>query len=363
MPFLKKVFSKADKFARKRRHERVKQEVKKLNRKKAALNMLPKNPEKEFLWHIFSIGTFVFFIFSILPNFTATGADFWIPIEKENIENEKYALADEGFLMQPAIQTKRGSRENITEVIEILTESGDTIWTIAQKYGISVETIVQNNNIKNPSRLKTGQKLVILPVDGLLHKVKEKENISSIAKKYKIEKEKIITQNDLEKEKNLKIGQKIIIPGYIKKSIKKIPTKRRIYTASANISSGKDYGGRLFFPCQGRYTQFYHYGHYAVDIAKNGGSPIWSAEGGKVTKAQGGWNGGYGNIVIIDHGNGIKTLYAHLKEIYVNVGQHVARGQAIGYMGNTGRVYGRTGIHLHFEVIVKGVKKNPIAYF
>jgi len=162
----------------------------------------------------------------------------------------------------------------------------------------------------------------------------------------------------------LEKGTRIIIPG-AKKNIAPPISSRSSYASNPTTNNfvGQDYGGTLFFPCKGRYTQYYHYGHYAVDIAEAGGSPIWAANSGVVIKAQGGWNGGYGNMVIIDHGNGMKTLYAHFREIYVNVGQHVARGQTIGYMGNTGRVYGRTGIHLHFEVIVNGTKQNPRAYF
>lgn len=116
-------------------------------------------------------------------------------------------------------------------------------------------------------------------------------------------------------------------------------------------------------PCSGcSYTQYYNPGHYAVDIQQKGGGPIYAAEAGTVVRADTGWNGGYGNVIEIDHGNGLITLYAHNKELYVKVGDQVTRGQNISFMGNTGRVYGKTGIHVHFEVIVNGVKKNPLLY-
>lgn len=366
---LREFFSKANRSSRKFRHARIRGQLKQFEKKKISGTALrSKSAEKEFFWKIVSLGTFLFFVGSILPNFVSTEPDFWLPVEASSylIEDQKetIALADEGFLMKPDVHTEVKSREKITDIIEITVEAGDTVSTIAQRFGISVATIVQNNDLANANRLKSGQVLTILPVDGLLYEIKKNETISKIAKNNNVDKKKIITQNNLDEDQELKIGQKIILPGVVKKIPPKVIASGGAYASvPSGISSGAELGGSLFFPCQGKYTQFYHYGHYAVDVAQNGGSPIWAAESGTVIKAQGGWNGGYGNVVIIDHGNGMKTLYAHQREIYVNVGQQVGRGQAIGYMGNTGRVYGRTGIHLHFEVIVNGTKKNPVAYF
>lgn len=322
--------------------------------------------EKNFFLKV-ALAGFLLFVFSIvIPRFFVVEADFWLPRQvSADLMKSTIAVADEGFFIAPLIQTEKGNREGIKEVIEIEVQLGDTVSSIAKKYGISTATIVQNNNLYNPNALKKGQKLTILPVDGILHTIKKGETVNSLAKKYKTETEKIIAQNSLKEDSILEKDQQIIIPG-VKKNV---PVPRR-YIASSTFTStpssagnGTDYGGTLFFPCEGKYTQYYHYGHYAVDIAKSGGSTLWAAETGEVIKAQGGWNGGYGNMVIVDHGDGMKTLYAHMKEIYVNVGDDVSRGQAIGYMGNTGRVYGRTGIHLHFEVIINGTRKNPVAYF
>jgi len=320
-------------------------------------------PQKEFFWQTLSCGILAFFVASILPNFASANLEFWISEAPLLQKNENFALAEEGFFLSPAMQTERGNREKITEIVEVLVEPGDSISTIAYRYGVSTATIIQNNEITNPNRLRTGKKLVILPVDGYLHFTKKDETVDSIAKKYKVEKDKIVAQNNLTGEETFSAEKKIIITGYVKKKAKLIARNASSPDAAKKFAPGKEFGGQIFFPCRGRYTQFYHYGHYAVDIAETGGSPIWAAEKGKIVKAQGGWNGGYGNFVIIDHGNGMKTLYAHMREIYVDVGQNVVRGQTIGYMGATGRVYGATGIHLHFEVIVNGHKKNPLAYF
>jgi murein DD-endopeptidase MepM/ murein hydrolase activator NlpD len=187
------------------------------------------------------------------------------------------------------------------------------------------------------------------------------ESISSIAKKYKVEEERLLSQNELTEDSVLQEGEEIIVPG-----VKKSPPKPKVIapkTSSASYAYGRETAGQLLFPTQGRYTQYFHYGHYAVDIAAGRGTPIYAAQNGTIIRADYGWNGGYGNVIVVDHGNGMQTLYAHNTELLVSVGQYVERGQPIATMGNTGRVYGRTGVHLHFEVIVNGVKKNPVVYF
>ena len=113
-------------------------------------------------------------------------------------------------------------------------------------------------------------------------------------------------------------------------------------------------------PTQGKITQGYRAGHYAYDVADASRPPILAAAGGTVIKASSGtWGGGYGNHIIIDHGNGYQTLYAHCEVLYVNAGDVVTQGQVIAKMGDTGRVYGRTGIHLHIELSYNGQKLNP----
>jgi len=109
----------------------------------------------------------------------------------------------------------------------------------------------------------------------------------------------------------------------------------------------------------GQVTQGYRSGHYALDIANVNKPAIWAAADGIVEVAERGWNSGYGNYVIIDHQNGYKTLYAHNENLYVSTGDKVSKGQIISQMGNSGRVYGTTGIHLHYECHLKGSRINP----
>lgn len=107
----------------------------------------------------------------------------------------------------------------------------------------------------------------------------------------------------------------------------------------------------------GSITQGYSRGHYALDIANRSRPEVWATRAGTVVTA--GWGGAYGNYVIIDHGDGYKTLYAHNSDLYVAEGDTVTKGQVIAQMGNTGRVYGATGIHLHYECHQEGVRINP----
>ena len=217
------------------------------------------------------------------------------------------------------------------------------------------------NNIWNPNQLKVGSALRILPVNGLSHAVKKGDTIDSLAKKYKVEKDDIIKQNQLEEE-ILLADSTIIIPGAKREQPVFVASASR---APANVAnySGPKAAGRLIWPAAGKVTQGYRGGHLAIDIGNRDKGPIYAAAAGKVIKAGNGWNGGYGNMIIIDHGGDMQTLYAHNEKIYVTEGQYVDQGQTISWMGRSGRVYGPTGIHLHFEVRIKGVKYNPMNFF
>ncbi len=269
-------------------------------------------------------------------------------------------MIEDGFLLKPAINSAEGDRTGFSDVFVYTVEPGDTLSTIAQSFNLKRETLMGENNIWNPNRLRVGSKLKILPVDGLSYAVKKDDTLDKVAKKYKVEKETIISQNQLEDE-TLIVDSTLIIPG----AKRAVPVYHSSSAPSspANYNGAKTAVGRLIWPAKGTITQGYHRGHMAIDIGNRAKGPIYAAAGGKVIKAQGGWNGGYGNMIIIDHGNGMQTLYAHNEKLYVTVGQYVEQGQTISWMGNTGRVYGPTGIHLHFEVRIKGVKYNPMNFF
>jgi murein DD-endopeptidase MepM/ murein hydrolase activator NlpD len=241
-----------------------------------------------------------------------------------------------------------------TNVITHTVVPGDTLYGISQKYKLSAETIMFSNGLeKNPDLLSLGQKLAILPINGILHTVGKNDTLDKIAKTYKVTTEAIVTYplNRLDPQApQIVAGQKIIVPG-AKKEIPQIATVYR-GTAPAGAKVGS---GRLIWPTSGSLTQGYKPYHRALDLARAVGTPIKAADNGYVVVA--GWsNAGYGNYVVIDHGNGLQTLYGHLSRIFVRPGNVVTKGAVIGNMGNTGN---STGPHLHFEVIKRGVKVNP----
>jgi murein DD-endopeptidase MepM/ murein hydrolase activator NlpD len=242
-------------------------------------------------------------------------------------------------------------------------KAGDTVLAIAERFGLQPETLMWSNSIieQNPDRLSIGDALRILPVDGVIHVVKPGETLSDLADEYGVEMQKIVeyTANGLATTADtLSIGRELVVPG----------GTRAFVTASADYSgayyvdapdNAPQGSGNFSWPAAGYVSQGYWGGHPAIDIAGWVGSPVTAADGGYVVLAGGGWNGGYGNHVIIDHGNGFTTLYAHLNSIFVSPGMTVSKGQQLGTMGNTGN---STGPHLHLEVRYGGVPYNPSNY-
>jgi len=232
-----------------------------------------------------------------------------------------------------------------------VVRAGDTISEIAKMYDVTPNTILWANDLTSKSALKEGQVLVILPVTGVRHTVVKGETVESIAKKYKGDVKDIVQYNNL-MEKVLAVGDLVIIPDGEESvtTSSGAPVKPGIVRGS-NVPS---YVGYYLKPINGgRKTQGLH-GYNGVDIASSLNTPIMAAANGQVIVSKsGGWNGGYGNYVVIQHSNGTQTLYAHLNSQTVNMGQRVTQGQTIGYMGTTGK---STGVHLHFEI--RGAK-NP----
>jgi len=248
------------------------------------------------------------------------------------------------------------------EMAEYRVVEGDTVSSIAQKFGVSIDTIMWENDLKSVDSIKVNQILEILPVAGVRYKVKRGETIYSIAKSHQVDAQNIIDYpfNSFSNDETfaLSAGQELIVPGGIKPKQKVIDTQ---YTAVRKVSAipGVVGEGNFMWPSSGRISQGYSWYHRAVDIANKASPVIVASQGGTVTVA--GWNGGgYGNYVMIDHGNGYQTLYAHLASgsISVGAGQVVGQGQRLGIMGSTGR---STGIHLHFEIIGPGGKINPLS--
>lgn len=305
-----------------------------------------------------------------------------LAIDSPMLELDSLTMSEDGFILKNSGITAEVDRSELSDVFEYIVEDGDTLSGIARNFGISQDTIVWANKISNPHNLRPGTKLTILPVSGLLHSVKDGETVESIAKKYGVKVEDLKKQNRIEDDK-LIAKNELIIPGarqkistgsgrivasnstgtyaaYVSPSYSKLKIDGAIITANG---AKNKVGKWMQKPTEGQYTTYFRRGHYAVDIANRSMPAVSAAADGTIVKSQCGWNGGYGCVVVIEHGDGVQTLYAHLSKLYAKVGDPVKKGQAIGKMGATGRVYGVTGIHVHFEVIVGGRKKNPLAFY
>lgn len=238
-------------------------------------------------------------------------------------------------------------------------EPGDTLTSIAQKFGLRAETLIWSNLDleQNPDLLSIGQELKILPLDGVYHQVGGSDTIEGIASTFKTDPQLIIDMPANQLDPNnliIKPGQWLIVPGGSK------PFKpRAVRTYAGPVPDGAFSGtGSFGWPASGSISQDFFGYHPGLDIAAWEGASVLAADTGYVVAS--GWdNTGYGISVVIDHGNGFQTLYAHLSSAYVTAGENVTKGEQIGEMGCTGNC---TGPHLHFEVRNGTVQRNPYGF-
>lgn len=238
-------------------------------------------------------------------------------------------------------------------VLTHTVQKGETLWDIARRYGIDVDTVVAANDLVDINRLQVGQELKILTVRGALHTVQRGESLWDIARKYDASMQEIASVNHLADPSRLQVGQQLVIPGAQAQAV--ALRREQLVSSSGQLLRNFDW------PVQGRISSRYgtRWGrmHYGLDIAVPTGTPVRAAAAGTVTYA--GSMGSYGLLVIIDHGNGVETRYAHNSRIVVKVGQRVKRGDLVAYSGNTGN---STGPHLHFEIRHRGTAVNPENY-
>lgn len=250
-----------------------------------------------------------------------------------------------------------------SEIIEYEVASGDTISSIANKFGISSDTIRWANDLTG-DRIKPGDSLKILPVSGVSYIVKSGDTLESVAKKFSAEQQPILDFpfNDVPDDLSLRAGQLLIVPDGTPPETKAPakPKSQPQYLAQGPSSPAftAPGGGNFIWPTNGIMTQYFSWYHPGIDVANRSAPGVAAGDGGTVMVA--GWpdSSGYGNRVVIDHGNGYTSLYAHMSNIYVSAGQTVSRGQLIGQMGSTGR---STGTHLHLEIRYKGIALNPLS--
>ncbi|HET7099014.1 MAG TPA: M23 family metallopeptidase [Patescibacteria group bacterium] len=256
----------------------------------------------------------------------------------------------------PGIDTQISSKVR-DSIIDYVVQEGDNIKSIALKFDVSETTIRWQNNLIG-DKIKVGQTLKILPVTGIAHKVQKGDTVYSIAKKYDSEAQAVVDfpfnsfSNDETFE--LAIGQIVIVPDGIMPAAIAAPRIRQTTPDAGTVVAS----GQFVWPTQGTITQRFAWYHPGLDIANRGLPGVVAADAGRVIAA--GWDAsGYGYMVLIDHGNGYKTRYAHLSAISVVGGQTVGRGSPIGKMGSTGH---STGPHTHFEIYLNGARVNPLNY-
>lgn len=269
------------------------------------------------------------------------------------------------------------------DVITYVVKEGDTVFGIAEKFGLRPETIFWGNREvlgDNPHNLRPGQELNILPVDGVYHKWSAGESFTRVAEFYGVDPMAIISWpgNSLDEyafnpeDPQIEPGTMLIVPGGTRDFVdwgppripRDDPAVARTYGPGfcGSIYDGAIGNGAFIWPTTATYLSGYDYSpatnHYGLDIAGSMGNPVYAADAGVVVYA--GWsNFGYGYLVVLDHGNGWQTLYAHMSAVYVTCGQSVFQGTAVGAVGSTGN---STGPHLHFEMMYNSAKVNPWNY-
>lgn len=356
---------------------------------------------------------------SMSLNSNNTRLDF---IEHEVLENQSIADVAKEYGVSTQTIVWENNIVNVDEILpgdilkippadglSYIVKPGDTLLAIASRYSIPVENIQKSNIIGNA--LQINQKLFIpgaekineiivaevtpeeqtqdqpqqdnqpapvadqptnnfvatIPPDSTV--TEEIPNLPSTSKLQPKSDQDVVNQVELPQRGDLALVQDQVVvdpdPDILTKPAVAQVTETPVITAPSVIGSPDDFNsapatseewGKV---TNGQITNGYKAGHYALDIADRSKPPIWASRGGTVITAEYGWNGGYGNYIIIDHGDGYQTLYAHNEELYVSEGEQVVKGQVISKMGNTGRVYGATGIHVHYECVSDGVKINP----
>jgi murein DD-endopeptidase MepM/ murein hydrolase activator NlpD len=294
------------------------------------------------------------------------------------VTTTKYAaMLSAGYLAKSNIATTDIRAKRTEGIQEYVVQGGDTVSTIAYRFNISIKTLQWGNQLQNVNQLKPGDKLLILPTSGVLHRVEDGQTVDQLAEKYGASREDIIAANDLIGSAKIIADQELVVPLPDDK-IPDMPKPEPVRPAVASRPSGQVAsggglaadvanvgsvvgGGQFGWPTTGRITQnFYQHRRSdgALDIANRSLPPIYASDGGVVTIS--GWDGtGYGRRIDINHGNGFITRYAHMSNLYVSAGQQVQKGQVIGQMGCTGYC---SGPHVHFMIIKNGVPVNPQQY-
>jgi murein DD-endopeptidase MepM/ murein hydrolase activator NlpD len=304
-----------------------------------------------------------------------------LPVEgAANIQTVNVAIFD-GIPRLAQVHTSIPSRPR-EKVEKYTVVEGDTLFGIAERFGLKPETILWGNYyvlLDDPHALKPGQELNILPVNGTYHEWQQGEGLNAISTYYGVTPDDIINYpaNNLDPANigdfanpNIAPGTWLVIPNGRREFVswsaplgvtRENPASARVLGPGAcdPISGGAVGYGTFIWPANKHYLSGFDYtpgaNHWGIDIAGNEGEAVYATDAGVIVYA--GWNNyGYGNMLMIDHGSGFQSLYGHLSAINVQCGQSVGQGDVIGAIGSTGR---STGAHLHFEIRSLSSFVNP----
>ena len=333
---------------------------------------------------IFTVIWLMQFLFHDLVNPQVASADassIITPVSESALLPEAISASLDGIARRAIIHTSIPSRPRM-DVIQYTVQVGDTIFGIAENYNLKPTSILFANSIlgDNPNLLSPGQVLNILPVDGTYYEWSGAgaETLPGIADYFGVEPDTILSYpgNHLDPDAysdyetvSFDPGTWLIVPGGTRPFTSWTAPALLVYldpdirvwgvgvcTGITIVQTGY---GTFVFPAVNHWLSGTDYrpdvNHFAVDFGGSLGSAIYAVDAGTVIYA--GWNDyGYGNMVMLDHGNGWQTLYAHLDSVLVGCGQNVGQGDMIGLMGSTGN---STGPHLHFEMRLDGYFVNP----
>lgn len=289
-------------------------------------------------------------------------------ISEEDIEFElANTLGGNALVENGAPETAETPDVRRSRTLAYSVREGDTPGSIAARFGVSTNTVLWANGIRDGDLIRPGDILVILPVSGVLHTVVSGDDVTSVARRYDAKVEEVIAHNGLSAEGGIRTGQKLIIPDG---QIIHLPRRRfaRLEdaeeegapeTPAARPDAAPVPGGGFLRPVAFKgISQYFGWRHTGIDLPDRSRPTVRAAQDGSVEFA--GWLGGYGRLVVLNHGRGLKTYYAHLSETYVKSGEAVNRGENVGRVGSSGR---STGSHLHLEVRDHGRPVNPLRYF
>ena len=285
------------------------------------------------------------------PDMLREGQLLLIPLSEEDV-----TLVQLEIERRKAEELEKRNRVVPLKITTYVVADGDSLWSIANTFNLSIDTLFGSNNLKNPDYLKPGLTLRVPNQDGIFYKIKKGDTLSGIAKKYKLDPERINETNPEHDYSSLEVGGEIFIPG--------ASPAASVYSSSSSGTS-KSYSRSFRWPVVGKINSPFGWRrhpitkrrsfHTGIDIKAGTGVPIRAAKAGRV--AYSGWMGGYGRVVVINHGSGYSTLYAHCSRLMVRKGAKVSSGQVIAKVGSSGRV---TGPHLHFEVRSNNKAINPL---